>query len=92
MTRSQFDAIEEAVVQSFDPPEQQVLVDALRQLYESSQWQPIDTAPEGCEVLAYEGAAIKILELVSIGSGWWDYESSGHKPTHWRPLPEPPES
>lgn len=61
-------------------------------------WQPIETAPkDGSSVLVYEGFEPIVTE------GWWDAEDemwrpSGsrnypfwHQPTHWQPLPDPPE-
>lgn len=53
------------------------------------QWQPIETAPrDGTEILGYrEGLGTWIVN--------WDPDeqdfSPGWTPTHWMPLPEPPD-
>lgn len=69
------------------------------------KWQPIETAPKGGDVLMlYCGGAIIIgyyETALEWGKGsdpvnsWVDYDfEPGDKrlnPTHWMPLPEPPE-
>ncbi len=51
-------------------------------------WQTIESAPrDGRSVILYNGYVVV---------GWWDRKWINHewntmKPTHWRPLPEPPE-
>lgn len=66
-------------------------------------WQPIETAPkDGNIMVAYAtgfGGAFGILPVVSVAfwydigdtPGWNDllYNTSS-TPTHWMPLPEPP--
>lgn len=59
-------------------------------------WQPIETAPKETPVLIWNG------EWVLIGEQWgdtpwseWGNEAdalNGRQPTHWMPLPDPPEA
>lgn len=60
------------------------------------QWQPIETAPEGCPVLIWKANTRECYIGAYIhgkyGPGWCTPD--GHeifKATHWMPLPEPPE-
>ena len=57
-----------------------------------SDWQPIDTAPkDGTEVLLWW---FRRHVVGSYVAGGWTDESLGQydvSPTHWMPLPEPPE-
>ena len=57
-----------------------------------SKWQPIETAPKGEQVLVLwlDGRAISSSTLCRYPHGW-DWEHSVESPTHWMPLPEPPE-
>jgi hypothetical protein len=53
-----------------------------------SGWLPIETAPESVFVLFYDGETIGIAEL---DRGYWVTVSGiVHWPTHWMPLPAPP--
>ncbi len=61
--------------------------------YEREPWQPIETAPkDGTRILICDRGIVEIAE-------WNDYyawslfygESSTTTPTHWQPLPAPPE-
>ena len=66
-----------------------------------SEWQPIETAPQDREFLAYwPGLHNDSWEITRT---WWDAESQTFEtphesverdhpqaPTHWMPLPEPP--
>jgi len=67
-----------------------------------SEWQPIETAPrDGTKLLGYEGdGRINTMwfesQYVWVSPGAWisDYNRSDtyeHQPTHWMPLPEPPQ-
>ena len=57
-------------------------------------WQPIETAPK-------DGAIVLVFIGGIMGTGFWDdevddWELCGYligsaKPTHWMPLPDPPE-
>lgn len=55
-------------------------------------WQPIETAPKDGEYILigmHFGHRFYVQSSFWIASEWagWDYR----KPTHWMPLPEPPE-
>ena len=63
-----------------------------------ARWQPIETAPkDGTKILAYDpdrGGSCEILYWGSWkGKGaWQDDEANGYyEPSHWMPLPEPPQ-
>ena len=61
-------------------------------------WRPIDTAPEGTEILVYTQPWGVIVASFSAEFGEWlsrmqvpvSIREESEKPTHWRPLPEPP--
>ena len=64
-------------------------------------WQPIETAPkDGTAILLAQKVAEGFGPGVAAGSWqthakvWWGVCGSGlvlHLPTHWQPLPEPPQ-
>lgn len=67
-----------------------------KELADLRGWQPIETAPK-------DGAEILIGWPDDVQIGWWErsrgyfgwHEASSPRtmqPTHWRPLPAPPES
>jgi hypothetical protein len=59
---------------------------------EVTGWRPIETAPkDGTEVLAWEDSAEKLFYEEDMGA-WVDHEYIEYHPTHWMPLPEPPET
>lgn len=58
------------------------------------QWQPIETAPSGELLLGHEDG---MMRLIYWESGVWKQvgatiEKGWFEPTHWQPLPDPPES
>ncbi len=57
-----------------------------------SEWQPIETAPIGQEVLVYVPRRLGALYAGArlTGTQWWSRNLGDLKPTHWMPLPEPP--
>ena len=68
---------------------------AVSRLARAAMWQPIATAPkDGTEALVYDAGAIVIaLWSTEDGqSGWWDNGIMNPSPTHWMPLPAPPEA
>lgn len=62
-------------------------------------WQPIETAPKTGRIWVFNGEQGVMGR--SEGDGWalwvWadellsDVDPSPEQPTHWRPLPEPPQ-
>lgn len=71
-------------------------VAALRdQVANLTQWQPIETAPkDGTEILVCNHATLDIwfYHVASWMDGleWWNGDARVN-PTHWMPLPQPPE-
>ena len=63
------------------------------------EWQPIETAPY-CErvLILFDNGHIEdaTIHEGSDGRGWsyclFDGETMIDKPTHWMPLPDPPET
>ena len=61
-------------------------------------WQPIETAPKITDVLCLlESGRASVMYLTDNGQGFMDNwrnpdgTASGHWPTHWMPLPQPPQ-
>jgi hypothetical protein len=57
-------------------------------------WQPIETAPKKGEVILYWPKVIKprgsvLYEMIQIGH---PHGTPNRPPTHWMPLPSPPEA
>ena len=62
---------------------------------ETMEWQPIETAPKtGKEILFFSGGLIRIGFFDSARAGVWSVwpgrARARASPTHWMPLPEPP--
>lgn len=66
------------------------------------EWQPIETAPEGCEIIV---ASEHGVHTARAFSGFWFIQAAGREPhtlyddpycvnypTHWMPLPDAPKS
>lgn len=59
-------------------------------------WQPIQTAPANQQILIFEpkfaryGAGVLVATLGN-GRSWHTLACSDVAPTHWMPLPNPPE-
>jgi hypothetical protein len=56
-----------------------------------SEWQPIETAPQGPERVIVIGGRYKEPEVVVADGDWWRATHSylSAIPTHWMPLPPP---
>lgn len=71
---------------------------AAAEIVEAGEWQPIETAPKDEAVLVYRNCFI-IAHFNSVAGRWigygWDSADTLNMlttpPTHWRPLPSPPE-
>jgi len=67
------------------------------QVMRESEWENIDTAPkDGTDVLAFEYPTIMVMYF--NGYNWVQSDNQASEwspdrqcPTHWMPLPEPPE-
>ena len=66
-----------------------------------TQWQPIETVPSGRTVLLFSWSSDRTnwkmaTGWYSDGAGLWEWDGRwldkpyDQKPTHWQPLPEPP--
>jgi hypothetical protein len=61
------------------------------------EWQPIDTAPDKKEILGFwvTPSGEEIMRVVFGVNGYFscsgEYYANRKHPTHWMPLPEPPE-
>ena len=78
------------------PYEVLTLIAAVRSLQEKAKWQPIETAPKDKTVVLTftdsEGRhAIFPAYYWESYSRWLQIEGPFAAPTHWMPLPEPPE-
>lgn len=84
MTVAQIDAIEAALLAAREQGQ--------------PQWMPIETAPrDGTRVLVYiEGGGLywRIIARTLDESGGWYTDPGKHhvQPTHWQPIPAPPEA
>lgn len=71
----------------------------LARLREAQGWRPIETAPrDGTRIMAYEPSADSKNHEIwwedDCGGpfqGWTDDWDTEPEPTHWMPLPEPPQ-
>lgn len=58
-------------------------------------WRPIETAPkDGTEVLVYVPRRLGAIYAAAsnpTGNQWWARNMGDLRPTHWMPLPTPPE-
>jgi len=60
----------------------------------TNEWQPIETAPkvEGGLILAYCSDFDQIEVLARLSGHWWLDWLLRRNPTHWMPLPAPPQA
>lgn len=59
----------------------------------ADQWQPIETAPKSIDtdVVVYTpGMVVPVRVLSYYDDAWRNGDGTAFKPTHWRPLPNPP--
>lgn len=65
-----------------------------------SEWQKIETAPKnpGVDILVYRPHAQPNEHIPQVGTDYWSDKkkvwmnsNERKKPTHWQPLPEPPQ-
>lgn len=58
-------------------------------------WQPIETAPREIDVLCYldRGRPPVVAGYFKDSGGWYTYDEPYTRlwPTHWMPLPPPPD-
>lgn len=62
----------------------------------SNEWQVIETAPADVPVLVYGAKRLKWAVAMYTHKDGWEVESSSdthsmYPPTHWMPLPSPPD-
>ncbi len=82
---------------TIQPPEAyiKVLAAAYRALLAQQQWQPIEALPRPCNKVKilglYPNGNIYVVWWSNIRQDWVTYEDQLGQPTHWRPLPPPPE-
>lgn len=60
-----------------------------------SEWQPIETAPRNVRVLVWRknepGYERRRMDVDIYRAGVWWKSRRNMQPTHWQPLPEPPQ-
>lgn len=69
---------------------------ALTSALEADRWRPIETAPDdGSRILVFDPRLIEAhrVEIRGADGGFWRWNAStgGTNPTHWCPLPPPPQ-
>ena len=67
--------------------------------YRTAAWRPIETAPkDGTRMLVYRPSGRYNLTLVGVDlrdnhyDGTWWHSRQDEQPTHWQPMPQPPET
>jgi hypothetical protein len=61
-----------------------------------TNWQPIETAPKNhFPILTWSINQGQCVAFLDVTWSWWSYPNGigpmRYKPTHWMPLPPPPE-
>lgn len=62
-------------------------------LNEDNGWQPIETAPSDGQIIIVFGGRYDKPDVTKADGEWWRLKynkGSIAMPTHWQPLPEPP--
>lgn len=74
------------------PPamEWQKIVTLLEEIVKSRAWQPIATAPRDKEILVWDGASVYVAAH-AYDDRWQPDGLPSFVPTHWMPLPPPPQ-
>lgn len=67
------------------------VINELRRQLEKDDWQPIEAAPDGVEVLLVIDDTHITIGSRWPGLGWSWRDFIGTSPSHWRALPPPPE-
>ena len=82
----------EAKLARSDRKEIEAVYRKLGELEAKHQWQPIETAPrDGRRLILLYGPSR--FPQVAYSNTWWTAGfSAENKPTHWMPLPKPPEN
>jgi hypothetical protein len=60
----------------------------------AGQWQPIETCPSDGRSIIVFGGRFDIPAVTQADGEWWNStvgQTLGSRPTHWQPLPTPPE-
>ena len=58
-----------------------------------AEWLPIETAPKDGTPILVVGGAHTAAEIRAADGAWWNHcPLKGVTPTHWMPLPDPPEA
>lgn len=64
--------------------------------YRRADWRPIETAPkDGTDILIWSRAGREIGKYLAGREAWLGHGDNGsgwRTPTHWQPLPEPPDA
>lgn len=64
--------------------------------YEQTMWRPIETSPVAAKkvtVICFDGNRNKLVHARESDGEWWrlNHKKLRAVPTHWRPLPPPPQ-
>ena len=62
----------------------------VRQENEMSEWQPIETAPSGVDLILYVENNMTVVAMLAE-QDWLDRCGYNVYPTHWMSLPAPPQ-
>ena len=72
------------------------LADRIKELEAKLEWQPIETAPkDGTPILLLIKSPRNAIQASFSGSCWvdcWCAFVDPYEPTHWMPLPSPPQA
>jgi hypothetical protein len=92
--------LDEALANNDDVSTEQMMVRAILAERNRDRWQDINTAPKDGSIILICGEAKNGFFVADAKfSGWWmifspeddDYTVELDEPTHWQPLPSPPQ-